>query len=204
MEVKHSSHFRFSVGHGMKIVKIIVPLVFLALLIGYTKELRHLMNEGGWPGLAVVLICFGGLLVCYGVALMPIGSDVLARISAGTETATQTARMPRRSRLTPRYVPLHYRAEGAAAHLFSECLLWGGGCLILRGCSSGRYIEVAAGVAVLLCLLWFIVLIDRRERTRDMKALDDPNDNPRADQWSASVASAGHTTIGTGADETNR
>jgi hypothetical protein len=64
MDVKHSRHFRFSVGQVMKIVKIIVPLAVLVFLIGYAKELRLLMNEGGWPGLAVVLIYFGGIFMC--------------------------------------------------------------------------------------------------------------------------------------------
>jgi uncharacterized membrane protein len=70
----------------MKIVRIIVPLAFVVFLIGYTKELRHLMNEGGWPELAVVLICFGGIFMCYGVALMPITSKVRARVSRASVT----------------------------------------------------------------------------------------------------------------------
>jgi hypothetical protein len=85
MEVSIRGTFDFSVGRVMKIVKILVPLAFVVFLIGYAKELRHLINEGGWPELAVVLICFGGILICYGVALMPIATKARAR-----------ARIPRR------------------------------------------------------------------------------------------------------------
>jgi len=109
MEVKHSRHFRFSVGHVMKIVKIIVPLAFLVFLIGYTKELRLLMNEGGWPGLAVVLICFGGILMCYGVALMPIASKVRAPPRRATYQANDVAPMEKL-----RDVPLRYRVAALA------------------------------------------------------------------------------------------
>jgi hypothetical protein len=77
----------------MKIVRIIIPSAMLVFLIRYSKELRHSMNEGGWPGLAVVLICF-----C--IMLLPIATKIRARLKAGTETAAQIARTPRRSRLT--------------------------------------------------------------------------------------------------------
>ena len=84
----------------MKIVRIVVPTAFVIFLIGYTKELRHLMNEGGWVELAVVLICFGGILMCYGVVLMPITSKVRA---VATYVTNDVARMKK-----PRDVPLRY------------------------------------------------------------------------------------------------
>ena len=77
---------------------------------------------------------------------------------------------------------VHDEAEGTVAYLCSEGLLWGGGFLILLGGSHSSYIEVAVGVAVLLCWVLFFVLIVRRERKLDIKALDDPNDNPRANR----------------------
>jgi hypothetical protein len=101
----------------MKIVKIIVPLAFLVFLIGYTKELRLLMNEGGWPGLAVVLICFGGILICYGVALMPIAS--VQPLDGATYQATDVAAMKKL-----RDVPLRYHVAA---------LLFGGISLFLFG-----------------------------------------------------------------------
>jgi hypothetical protein len=106
MEVPHSRHFHFSVGHVMKIVRIIVPLAFVVFLIGYAKELRHLMNEGGWPELAVALICFGGILMCYGVALMPITSKVRA---VATYVSNDVAPMKKL-----RDVPLRYRVVALA------------------------------------------------------------------------------------------
>lgn len=72
---------------------------------------------------------------------------------------------------------VHDEAEGMVAYLCSEGLLWGGGFLILLGGSHSSYIEVAVGVAVLLCWLLFFVLIVRRELKLDLDVLDDPNDN---------------------------
>jgi hypothetical protein len=76
----------------MKIVRIIIPSAMLIFLIGYSKELRHSINEGGWSGWAVVLICF-----C--ITLLPIATKIRAGLKAGTETAAQIARTSRRSRL---------------------------------------------------------------------------------------------------------
>jgi hypothetical protein len=100
----------------MKIVKIIVPLAFVVFLIGHTKELRHLMNEGGWPELAVVFIFFGGILMCYGVALMPITSKVRA---VATYVANDVAPMKKL-----RDVPVRYRVVA---------LFYGGISLFLFG-----------------------------------------------------------------------
>lgn len=72
---------------------------------------------------------------------------------------------------------VHDEAEGMVAYLCSEGLLWGGSFLILLGGSHSSYIEVAVGVAVLLCWLLFFVLIVRRELKLDLDVLDDPNDN---------------------------
>jgi hypothetical protein len=77
----------------MKIVKIIV---FSALGIfvfgGYLRvALQHLVDEGFSPGLV--------FLICFGIMLMPIATKIRARLKAGTETAAQIARTPRRSRL---------------------------------------------------------------------------------------------------------
>jgi hypothetical protein len=55
----------------MTIIKIVVPLAFV-IFLSYTQVSRHLMHEGGWCGFAVVLLCIGGMLLCYGVALIPI------------------------------------------------------------------------------------------------------------------------------------
>jgi hypothetical protein len=75
----------------MKIVKIIV---FSALGVfvfgGYLRvELQHLVDEGFSPGLV--------FLICFGIMLMPIATKIRARLKAGTETAAQIARTPRRS-----------------------------------------------------------------------------------------------------------
>ncbi|MBR0829542.1 hypothetical protein JQ596_28805 [Bradyrhizobium manausense] len=79
----------------MKIVKIIV-LSALGVFIfgGYMRAvLRYLMDEGFWPGLA-------GILVCFGIMLVPIATKIRARLKARTETAAQIATTPRRRRLT--------------------------------------------------------------------------------------------------------
>ena len=94
----------------MKIVRIIVPLAFVVVLIGYTNKLRHVMNEGGWSELAIALICFGGILMCYGVALMPITSKVRA---VATYVTNDVAPMKK-----PRGVPLRYRI---AALIWGRC-----------------------------------------------------------------------------------
>jgi hypothetical protein len=100
----------------MKIVRTIVPLAFVVFLIGYTNKLRHLMNEGGWSELAVALICFGGILMCYGVALMPITSKVRA---VATYVTNDVAPMK-----TLRDAPLRYRIAAFA---------WGAMSLFLFG-----------------------------------------------------------------------
>jgi hypothetical protein len=100
----------------MKIVRIIVPLAFVVVLIGYTNKLRHVMNEGGWSELAIALICFGGILMCYGVALMPITSKVRA---VATYVTNDVAPMK-----TPRDAPLRYRIAA---------LVWGAMSLFLFG-----------------------------------------------------------------------
>jgi hypothetical protein len=136
----------------MKIVRIVVPTAFVIFLIGYTKELRHLMNEGGWVELAVVLICFGGILMCYGVVLMPITSKVRA---VATYVTNDVARMKK-----PRDVPLRYGVGalfcgGMSLFLFgvvfamvrqayrgppNPAWAWGGaGGAYRRGRCSGRF-----------------------------------------------------------------
>jgi hypothetical protein len=48
----------------MKIARVIVFSAIVAFVIVFTKaELRHLMHEGFWPGLAGVLICIGMIVV---------------------------------------------------------------------------------------------------------------------------------------------
>jgi len=219
------------------------------------------MNEGGWPGLAVVLICFGGILVCYGVALMPIAS----RVSAGTGTAAQIARTPRCSRLPNvdvgpmkklRDVPLRYCVAAlacggmslflfgvvfamlrqayrvaaspawsawvvaalivlvAAVGAFFAFLAWGalsdpksrlGSRFREKSADAAQFILLNAaleslmwvsfflifwagsydtflGLAVFLCWVLLLLLIVRRGLKNDIKALDDPNDNPRSNR----------------------
>jgi hypothetical protein len=63
--IKHSRCFRLFVGHVMRVVKVIVLLaVGVVFLLGFaTFALRLLMQEGFWPGLAVMLICLGVILI---------------------------------------------------------------------------------------------------------------------------------------------
>jgi hypothetical protein len=161
MEVKHSRHFRFFCRSRHEDVRIIVPLAFVVFLIGYAKELRHLMSEGGWPELAVVLICFGGILMCYGVALMPITSKVRARVSVGTETAAPIARTPRPSRKRS----LKDRAFDAVGYLCGEVFGW--------VCFGLVFFVGFLGVAVFLCCMLFAVLM-----LRHFEALEDKNASP--------------------------
>jgi hypothetical protein len=69
-------------------------------------------------------------------------------------------------------------AEGAVGLLCGEAFVWVGVLLTLLAGSYSTYM----GAAALLCWVLFFVLIVRRELKRDIKALDDPNDNPRANR----------------------
>jgi hypothetical protein len=81
------------IGQVMKIVKIIILLAFVVFVAGVPKvELEHLMNKGFWFG-------FAGGLIFIGITLMAVASKICARLKAGTETAAQIARTPRRRRL---------------------------------------------------------------------------------------------------------
>ncbi|WP_159008706.1 hypothetical protein [Bradyrhizobium sp. S69] len=236
----------------MKIVKIIVPLALLVFLIGHTKEFRLLMNEGGWPGLAVVLICFGGILMCYGVALMPIASKVRAPPRLATYVANDVAAPMKKLRnVPPRYRVAALVCGGMSLFLFgvvfamlrqayhvavsSAWSVWVVAALIVLVAAVGAFFALLAwgalsdpksrlgsrfreksadaaqylllnvafeslmwvgfglvvwaahysvylGVAVFLCLVLLLLVIMRRELKSDIEALDDPNDNPRANQ----------------------
>ena len=51
-------------GHLMKLLKLIILAVIGGLVLAFAKaELRHLMHEGFWPGLAGVLFCLGLFVV---------------------------------------------------------------------------------------------------------------------------------------------
>jgi hypothetical protein len=85
LRAKHVEPFDFSIGRIMKLVKAIAWMVLGVFLIGFGVfvkiALRPLMQEGFWPALAGLLICFGVLLIATGVA-------------------AQIARTPKRNRLT--------------------------------------------------------------------------------------------------------
>jgi hypothetical protein len=76
----------------MKIVKIIILSAIVAFVVAFMRaELRHLMHEGFWPGLAGVLICVGMIVV-----MMALNARARKRLRA--ETAAQADKAPRRSR----------------------------------------------------------------------------------------------------------
>jgi hypothetical protein len=76
----------------MKIVKIIIFSAIVAFVVAFMEaELRHLMHEGFWPGLAGVLIC-----VCMIGMMMVLNARARKRLRV--ETAAQADRGPRRSR----------------------------------------------------------------------------------------------------------
>ncbi|MCP1844837.1 nitrate reductase gamma subunit [Bradyrhizobium sp. USDA 4524] len=77
-------------------------------------------------------------------------------------------------------------ATTAVAYVCGEAFGWAGAFLILLAGS----ISIYAGLAVLLCLALFVTLIVRRELKRDIRALDDPNDNPRANRLIGDTSSA--------------
>jgi hypothetical protein len=85
LRAKHVEALDFSIGCTMKLAKAITWMALGVLLIGFGAlvefALRPLMQEGFWPALAGVLICFGVLLI-------------------GTGVAAQIARTPKRNRLT--------------------------------------------------------------------------------------------------------
>jgi membrane protein implicated in regulation of membrane protease activity len=62
--------------------------------------------------------------------------------------------------------------------LCGEAFMWVGFFLILLAGSFSTYI----GAATFLCWVLLLVLIVRRELKLDIKALDSPNDNPRANR----------------------
>ncbi|MES5481966.1 hypothetical protein QMZ05_04350 [Bradyrhizobium sp. INPA03-11B] len=66
----------------------------------------------------------------------------------------------------------------AVGYFCGEALGWAGVFLVLL---AGSF-NIWAGLAVLLCLALFVTLILRRELKLDIRALDDPNDNPRANR----------------------
>jgi hypothetical protein len=70
-------------------------------------------------------------------------------------------------------------AAKLAVGLFcGEAFWWVGFFLAVWGASYSIYV----GLAVFLCWVLIFVLIVRRELKLDIKALDDPNDNPRANR----------------------
>jgi hypothetical protein len=78
------------IGHAMKIVKTIVLSAIVVFVVAFTQvELRHLMREGFWPGLA-------GVLICVGVIVVLKAWNARKRLKA--ETADQAGRAPRRRR----------------------------------------------------------------------------------------------------------
>jgi hypothetical protein len=70
-------------------------------------------------------------------------------------------------------------AKRATAYLGGEAFVWVGIFLILLGGSYSIFLGLAA---LILCWGVFPVLIVRRALKLDIKALDDPNDNPRANR----------------------
>jgi hypothetical protein len=60
--------FEFSVGHMMKTIKVAILLATGLFVLGLAVALRPLMQGGIWPGLAVMFICLGALLVGTGTA----------------------------------------------------------------------------------------------------------------------------------------
>jgi divalent metal cation (Fe/Co/Zn/Cd) transporter len=59
-----------------------------------------------------------------------------------------------------------------------ESLMWVGFGLVIWAGSYSIYL----GVVVFLCLVLLLLLIMRRQLKNDIEALDDPNDNPRANR----------------------
>jgi hypothetical protein len=76
----------------MKIVKIIIFSAIVAFVVAFMKaELRHLMHEGFWPGLA-------GVIICVGMIGMMMALNARARKRLRAETAAQADKAPKRSR----------------------------------------------------------------------------------------------------------
>ncbi|WP_271576118.1 hypothetical protein [Bradyrhizobium sp. CCBAU 11361] len=70
------------------------------------------------------------------------------------------------------------RAKLGAGYFFGESLFWVGLFLTVWAGSYSIYL----GGGVCICWVLIFVLIMRRELSRDIKALDDPRDNPRANR----------------------
>ena len=66
----------------------------------------------------------------------------------------------------------------AVGYVASEAFLWGGLFLIYLAGSH----DILLGVAAFLCWVLLLLWILRRWLKRDVEALDDPNDNPRANR----------------------
>src|SRR3954453_3128413 len=79
------------------------------------------------------------------------------------------------------------RAKGAVAYVCGEGLFWVGFFLAVAGATY----SIFAGLAVFLGWELLFVLIVRRELKQDIEALDDPNDNLRANRLIVEAASAG-------------
>jgi hypothetical protein len=81
----------------------------------------------------------------------------------------------RRPNIAPKRKPSLADAAGLAV---GEAFCWVGFFLAVWGAHYSIYL----GLAVFLCWALIPVLIVRRELKLDVKALDDPNDNPRANR----------------------
>jgi len=69
-------------------------------------------------------------------------------------------------------------AEGMVFQLCAEAFMWGSFFLIFL---AGSY-DTFMGMAVFFCWVLLLFLIARQGLKRDIEALDDPNDNPRANR----------------------
>ncbi|WP_050422071.1 hypothetical protein [Bradyrhizobium tropiciagri] len=69
-------------------------------------------------------------------------------------------------------------ATSVVAYACGEALVYAGAFLILL---AGSF-NIWAGLVVLLCCALLVTLIVRRELKLDIRALDDPSDNPRANR----------------------
>jgi len=69
-------------------------------------------------------------------------------------------------------------ATWAVASVCGEAFAWAGAFLVVLAGSFSIY----AGLAVLLCFALLVTLIVRRELKLDIRALDDPGDNARANR----------------------
>jgi hypothetical protein len=153
--------FDFSVGHVMKIAKSINFLALGGFLIGFGIFLKVAPREGFWPGLAMMLICFGVTLT---------GTGAAARIARTSRRSRHKDSCDRVARLLAAYPgPVTLKASRTGWFMMGFCIVAGvmaflslmaGGDLAVNAFEMGFWALLSAGYSA-CALLWGELQLDK-------------------------------------------